>query len=289
MNAQRITQALNGRWFGGYGLAFCPSHNNRRTPALSLKDGVDGILLAHCHAGCAFSEVLDALKGMGLIEGRSDWRPPEPGELATQQLLANAEAKKKAGIAKALWDECLPIAGTLGETYLRGRAITCELPETLRFHPAIKHPCGRYFPAMVAEVEGANRFAVHRTFLGEIGKAHVAPNKMALGATRGGAVRLSDGRGPLVVCEGVETGLSLSCGLLRGPATIWAGIGSGMKSIQLPELPGRLVIASDGDEPGQRASATLATRASALGWNVSLLPAPIGRDWNDVLQAEVAA
>ncbi len=33
----------------------------------------------------------------------------------------------------------------------------------------------------------------------------------------------------------------------------------------------------------------LATRAHALGWQVSLLPAPDGRDWNDVLQGKVTA
>ena len=52
--AQRITLALRGRWHGAYGVAFCPAHPNRRTPALSLADGGDGRLLALCHAGCGF-------------------------------------------------------------------------------------------------------------------------------------------------------------------------------------------------------------------------------------------
>ena len=51
----------------------------------------------------------------------------------------------------------------------------------------------------------------------------------------------------------------------------------------------KLVIATDGDEAGKVAGDKLAMRASALGWRVSLLPAPNGKDWNDVLQKEVAA
>ncbi len=33
----------------------------------------------------------------------------------------------------------------------------------------------------------------------------------------------------------------------------------------------------------------LAERADALGWAVSLLPAPQGRDWNDILQMNGAS
>lgn len=53
--------------------------------------------------------------------------------------------------------------------------------------------------------------------------------------------------------------------------------------------PGRLTIATDGDAPGRAAGHALATRAAVLGWRVSLLPAPEGRDWNDVLAMKGAA
>ena len=46
---------------------------------------------------------------------------------------------------------------------------------------------------------------------------------------------------------------------------------------------GRLTVATDGDEAGRAAGHALAERAAALGWAVSLLPAPDGRDWNDIL------
>lgn len=110
-----------------------------------------------------------------------------------------------------------------------------------------------------------------------------------MGPCGGGAVRLSGSDGPLVVCEGIETGLSLLSGLLSGPATVWATLStSGMRALKLPSETGELIIATDGDSPGREAGEKLASRASALGWNVSLMPAPDGQDWNDVLRESEA-
>ena len=97
-------------------------------------------------------------------------------------------------------------------------------------------------------------------------------------------MRLSEAHGPLVVAEGIETALSLACGLLRAPAAIWAALStSGLRGLTLPLTSGRLTIAPDGDDAGRAAAHALAERADALGWRVSLLPAPDGRDWNNIL------
>jgi len=96
--------------------------------------------------------------------------------------------------------------------------------------------------------------------------------------------------GPLVVAEGIETALSLASGLLRAPATVWAALStSGLRGLRLPFIQGKLIIANDGDEPGREAAGALAERACALGWEVSLLPAPDGADWNDVLTGKAVA
>lgn len=50
-----------------------------------------------------------------------------------------------------------------------------------------------------------------------------------------------------------------------------------------------LTIAADGDDAGAGAALTLAERANALGWQVSLLPAPQGKDWNDVIRGKAVA
>jgi len=201
-------------------------------------------------------------------------------------------AKETEARAFDCWKGARPIVGTIAETYLRHRGITCDLPETLRFHPSCWHQSLARFPAMVAIVEGSERFAIHRTYLRAdgLGKAEVDPAKAMLGTVAGGAVRLSDGGGKLVVCEGIETGLSLLSGLLSYRATVWAALStSGMKSLTLPASPGRLTIAADGDNAGRSAGNALGERAVALGWTVSLLPAPEGRDFNDILTMKGAA
>ena len=112
---------------------------------------------------------------------------------------------------------------------------------------------------------------------------------MMLGRARGGAVRLTGGYFRLAVAEGVETALSLSCGLLESPATVWAALStSGMTGLTLPRRAGRLTIAPDGDAAGRSAAYALAERVTALGWQVDLLTLPEGQDWNDILQAEAA-
>ncbi len=68
-DARTITAEMGGRWFGTYGLAYCPAHQNEVTPALSVGTGREGQLLLSCKAGCTFAEVVAALNERGLSEG----------------------------------------------------------------------------------------------------------------------------------------------------------------------------------------------------------------------------
>ncbi len=285
LDAKQMSHALRGKWYGRYGSAPCPvcqSAREKGQNALTLADGNDGRLLAHCKkSACTFRDILAAA---GVAPG--DYAAPDPFEAAQRQAKDRAEAEKRAAQAQRLWLEAQPIHGTLAETYLRGRGISCPLPETLRFLPACWHPTAKRFPAMLSFVEVGAGFAVHRTYLSPDGKgkARVEPNKLMLGRVSGGAVRLTEAQGPLVVAEGIETALSLLCGPLREPAAIWAALStSGMRGLHLPSDPHQLTIAPDGDSPGREAANALAERATGLGWQVSLLPAPDGRDWNDIL------
>ncbi|MCM2560921.1 toprim domain-containing protein [Lutimaribacter sp. EGI FJ00015] len=284
-DARDLTQALGGKWYRSYGAAPCPVCQPQRKKgqnALTLADGRNGRLLLDCKkSGCAF---LDILAAAGVRTG--DYIPPDAATLAQREAEKRAEAQKRAAQAKQVWTEAKPIAGTVAETYLRGRGITCDLGQVLRFHDECWHgPTAKRYPAMVAAVQGASLPAVHRTYLRAdgSGKADIDPGKLMLGAVAGGAVWLTEGPGPLVVAEGIETGLSLASGLLRTPATVWAALStSGIRGLRLPAQPGRLTIAPDGDKAGREAANALAARAHALGWQVSLLPAPDGRDWNDI-------
>ncbi|WP_254449753.1 MULTISPECIES: toprim domain-containing protein [unclassified Aliiroseovarius] len=239
--------------------------------------------MAHCHkGGCAFGDIV---KAAGL--------PPDrlaPDLTAQREAEAKRAEYERAQLAKArvLWGRSKPIAGTKSEAYLRGRGITCPIPPALRWVPDLHHgPSGRWLSAMVARVSTG---AVHRTFFEKNGARISGNAKMMLGPCAGGAVVLTEGPGPLVVCEGIETGLSLASGLLRGPATVWAALSApGMKALHLPERPERLIVATDGDDAGEEAGRMLATAAHARGWQVELLPAPRGLDWSDVLQGKGGA
>lgn len=290
--AKHITLDCGGKWHGNYGTAPCPvcqPDGRIDQTALTLADGRDGRLLLDCKkSGCAF---LDILAAVGLRSG--DYTPPDAATIAQREREAKAETEKRAAQAKRLWQEAQPIAGTLAETYLRAREITCDLPPALRFHPEAWHgPTARSYPAMVAAVQGAGLPAVHRTYLrvDGTGKATIDPDKMMLGAVSGCAVRLCEGASRLVVAEGIESGLSLLCGLLDAPATVWAGLStSGLRGLHLPAQPGRLTIAVDGDVPGRAAGHALAEQAHALGWQVSILDPGTGTDFNDILTGKGVA
>lgn len=287
-DAYTLTVAMGGIWKGGRGTACCPAHDDRR-PSLSLTDGTDGRLLLHCHAGCSFADIQAALRGRGLIAGSGTFEPFARVVDEQRRAIERAYREKRSKQAHSVWQEAQPIMGTLAERYLRARGITCPLPRTLRYLENCWHPTAKRVPAMISHVRKVGTedgFAVHRTYVrGDgTGKADLLPNKAMLGPASGGAVYLSNVRGPLVVTEGIETGLSLLSGILGKPATVWAALSAGgMERLTLPANTGELIVASDGDPVGRKAADALATRAYALGWRVSLLPAPDGCDWNDVL------
>ncbi len=307
-DAQSITLALRGKWYGRYGVAFCPVHENRRTPALRLANGSDGRLLALCSAGCTFGSVAGVLRGMGLLERRVSYALPDPLEQVRRRLDERQETEKRRRQALEVWQKAVSIGGTLAERYLRNRSITADLPPTLRFHGACWHASGQRLPVLLALVERegeARPVGVHRVYLAEPGrKADVDPVKASLGPVGGGAVRLTVGRigtvgrgqprvsgDPVVVAEGIETALSLPAALLGSSPSLLATLStSGMSGLALPDgQPGRLVIAPDNDAAGRKAATALADRACTLGWTVQYLRPPAGRkDWNEVLQQGAA-
>ena len=286
--ARELTAKLQGRWHGGYGTARCPGHDDHH-PSLSMMDGSRGRPLLKCHAGCSFEHISASLTRLGHtidIGGRNYDPKAEAVRKAEQQ----ERLRKRAWQAQQTWEKAAPIHGTLGEAYLTLRGITAALPDTLRYLEDCWHISGYRYPAMIAYVTGSGSPAIHRTFLQEcpIGKAKLTPNKAMLGQTSGGAVRLAYGPDYLVIAEGIETALSLASGMLDGNASVWAGLSaSGMKAVRLPDRPGRLVIAADGDPVGREAAQVLGERATVSGWKVDILCAPDGHDYNDQLLGKV--
>ncbi|MEJ6390471.1 DUF7146 domain-containing protein [Gymnodinialimonas ulvae] len=279
---RQLVRDLGGRWGQGYGTAPCPICQPERRKgqnALTVRSAGDRLLM-HCKkSDCAF---VDLLQAAGIKSGSFEIDHLARAEAEAERGRHEAKQRQRA---RNVWDNTIPITGTPGETYLRSRGITCSLPYSLRWVADTMHcPSGSYCAAIVANVTPTG--GVHRTFFTKKGDRLPKNAKMMLGPCSGGAVRLSETIGPLVLAEGIETGLSLLSGLLEGPANVWATLStSGMRSLHLPPKPvgGSLIVATDGDPAGREAGAKLADRAHALGWPVSIMAAPDGQDFNDVL------
>ena len=56
-------------------VAYCPAHDDRKTPNLRVREAEDGGVLLHCFAGCDQEGVLSALEERGVR--RRDLFPPE--------------------------------------------------------------------------------------------------------------------------------------------------------------------------------------------------------------------
>lgn len=276
-----LTKALGGKWYGHFGTAACPACQPERRAdqtALTLRDGHKGLLL-HCKKSeCSFIDILSAA-------GRPARRPDRGAARGGAQRTKS----RSEGFARRVWERSGPIEGSQAETYLRQTRMV-DLPTTgvLRFNSSTWHgPTRQSLPAMIARVDGIDGFAVSRTYLAPdgSGKANLpkSEQKMFLGAAAGGHVRLKTGAGPLCVAEGIETALSLPHVFSAESMTLWATLSViNMRRLRLPDTPGHMVIAADGDSAGREAGEALSSRARNLGWTVDIRTAPASMDWNDV-------
>ncbi len=286
MNAETIAKALGGHRAGATWMARCPAHDDS-SPSLAISTGGHGKVLVRCHAGCDQRDVIVALSDRGLWDATGKCHRgiahKRRKSLATDP---DSAATARAEAALAIWRASQGIAGSLAETYLRRRSITLSPPPSLRFHPALKHPSGSLWPAMVALVtdgETGSPIAIHRTFLSRDGhgKAPVDPPKMMLGPCRGGVVCLGEPGDVLMVGEGIETCLAAMQATGK-PA--WAALStSGLRSLDLPRAIANVIVLADGDAPGEAAAQHCARRWQREGRSVRIARAPGGMDFNDLL------
>jgi putative DNA primase/helicase len=166
---------------------------------------------------------------------------------------------------RRLWESCGPIiADDPAGRYLQARG--CALPHAdgdLRWHPALRHPCGHVGQALVALVtdvhEAGRHMSVHRTWISPDGSGRKAdidrPRLLLKDHTKaGGVIRLSpDDRVTygLGLAEGVETALTLA----RVFSPVWSCLDAGNLAA-FPVLRGieSISVCVDHDAAGLRAS-----------------------------------
>lgn len=219
--------ASKGKRSGG---AFSVDPDGKVFKCFACDAGGDVVRLEQLLGGGSPAEAAERLAGTAPAAPRR----PAPERAARE----TAESRWKAQTAASLWRQAAAAGGTPVETYLRSRGIDgCVLAaalERLRFHPAAYHSGSGQgearLPAMVALVvtpgeRGARMTGgVHVTYLAPDGRGKTArqPAKRMWGPQgrdgRPGLVWLSDprGGGPLIVAEGIESGLSAA--MLAGEA-----------------------------------------------------------------------
>lgn len=197
------------------------------------------------------------------------------------------------GQARGEWLSAAPVAGTLAATYLLSRGIHLPLPETLRFsrtpvrfHEETGAPINRR-PALIGacqDIDGRIT-GIHRTFLGETGdKARMFRPKLSLGTIRGGALRLGPAAKTLMLCEGVEDGLSLM--MMRPGIPVWVALGaSNLAHIVLPDFVEHVILAGDANSAGRKAvdAATIAYEDQQFAVD-AIFPSSGFEDFNDELR-----
>jgi predicted P-loop ATPase len=205
---------------------------------------------------------------------------------AVARVLSPSRPDHSAEIAR-LVEGAVPIAGTLGETYLLARGLSDPGSNDLLFHPDLPDFDGRRgWPGLVAIPrlpDGERAPGIHRTFLLDDGSAKAPPGKKMLGGVKDAVVRLFSmpPTGHIGVAEGIETALAAHA--LFG-TSVWAALSAdGLARFQWPDGTRRVTIYADAGDAGRRAAAGLSDRL-----NVADIPNEIvlplhGDDLNDDL------
>lgn len=175
-------------------------------------------------------------------------------------------------MARAMFLKAEKIIDTPVETYLATRGIDLSvfdrMPGSLRYLANCRHRdvagAETFWPCMLAAMcdDTGQVVAVHRTWLSADGKgkAPVAPNKKIWPSYKGAVIRLARGQGqltpeemmrrgrkaPLVVCEGIEDGLTLA--MAAPEYRVWAaGTLGNMANVPLLACVSELILFRDND------------------------------------------
>ncbi|WP_288934773.1 toprim domain-containing protein [uncultured Sphingomonas sp.] len=217
--------------------------------------------------------------------GRIAVRPMGAAKVAKA---ANPDADEARRVARAsvIYAAAGPIGGP-AEAYLINRGLRPVPAWTSLRTAVLRHPDAGEHPAVVAPVTGTSGAleGIQRTFLTVDGrKLPVRDPKLSLGRVRVGAIRLGDPAAELVLCEGLEDGLSLAQELPG--SCVWAAPGAGMLAAMcLPPIVSIVVIAADNDAAGEQAARRAAERFASKGRQVRIMrPDPAYKDWNDQLR-----
>ena len=273
------------------GKVICPFHPDTRPSCHLYPDHF------HCFACGAHGDQIawlmkvDGLDYAEAVETLQNWagpRLPAPPD----------DDDRTRACALRLWDEAVPIAGTLAEQYLINRRIDVDaLPEqlnaALRFHPKCPFGPGTRHPCLIALFRDVTTDAptgIHRIALTQ--EAQKIDRRM-LGRWPGArAIKLWPVESSLVIGEGIETVLAAATRITHNGAPLrpaWAiGTAGGIARFPIVDGVEHLIVLVDNDFTGTIDARTCALTWSAAGRTASLLtPYRPGADFNDLARETV--
>jgi hypothetical protein len=240
---------------------------------------------------------------------------------------ARDRLKRDRGVAQHLFihaEDLRPTTrthrGCDGARYLEARGIDFgvlgRVPRAVKLSPrehwVLKNDDGEviqehYGPALVSAMvlEDGTFAAVHRTWINPLEpgqKADLDPPRKMWPASEGAAIRLWRGEGqlaendarakglscPLVVCEGVEDGLSIAM-MVPEYRVHAAGSLPGLLSYTPPACASEIIVSADNDWGKPQALAMLrraVERLRGFGRPVKVARSPEGKDFNDLLKGD---
>ena len=247
--------------------ACCPFHDER-SPSFTIYPGARGWRF-HCHGCGAGGDGIDfkmRLQGVSLREATA---VGTDRNLPAVQVIQPAPEPREDRLveARVIWRGADPVRGTLAERYLRSRAITIAIPDSIRFAWLPYGKRGPLHPCLVAAVASVDNrlIGIQRTYLNAdgTGKANVPKAKLSLGGVSGGAIRLAPCARSMIVCEGLEDGLTLMQELGRA---VWVAAGAGnLPRMRFPQGAQAIAIGGDGDDAGRTAARKAADAYQAAG------------------------
>jgi hypothetical protein len=293
LTAECASNALDAKYGGGItkvnGRLYrvrCPAHGGGDRN-LAIADGDAALPLVQCHSrGCDRGSILRLICVAADLEPTGHAMP-----------MAGTVARHKVDMATMdrVLSRCLPIGGTLAETYLASRGL--DLPPgggALKYLP----PSAKYiWPTLVSIITDfvtGEPINLQFTYLAQDGggKAplpkHEQRRFLAGHRVKGGVVRLSDDADVclrLGLSEGTESALAIQTSFRRAGRSeiVWAAVNAGNMA-RLPVVPGieALVVYADKDTggAGQKAAQELASRWAKAGRDV-YIALPATGDWNE--------
>lgn len=246
----------------------------------------------------AYGDLLDLIRLSGDYAAMTDAMAEAERFLGSPpRRIASAEPSARSRVdtaesARRLFARGCDVAGSIGETYLRARALTSPPLHAVRFHPHAMYldeegerRSGPALLAAIRDVDGAIT-GVHRTWIAQTDGGPVVLLRKIMGRAREHAVHLGGAGDAALVGEGLETVWSLR-GAVDGVRLFAALSAAKLALWRWPGDVSRLFVAVDNDEndAGEDAARRLMERARAAS-----LPAfpfyPRLGDFNDDLRVD---